>query len=93
MMPKRDLEAIQKIKALKEAGEKITKDHPAAALWKDQFEEQERLIKEQDAKITKLYGAYDPFKGNRVHKAIVDAQIKDAEKTMEQQSRMKIDIK
>jgi len=51
------------------------------------------MLKEQDAKVTELHGIYDPFKSNKVHKAIVDAQIKDAEKAMEQQSRMKIDIK
>merc|ERR1711935_412752 len=92
-LPKRDLEFIAKAKKIKESGEEIDWTDPDFKRYKEKFDSEEKALTETLAKHEAKHGVWDPWKGEKKKAALYDAHIKEAEKIMEQQSRIKIDGK
>ena len=86
---------MERIRALRDAGEELTLDHPELANFKAEYEEQGRLLDENLKKYEEKTGKVwtGPFTEDKRLRALYEQQTKDAEKVMEQQSRIKIDIK
>lgn len=94
-LPKRDLEFMAKAKRIKDSGEEIDWNDPDFKRYKDKFDQEEKELTAQIAKAEVKFGPFvdAPFGKDKKKQALYDSHVKEAEKIMEQQSRVKIDTK